>query len=57
VYSRNQLAKRPLARRLITKPHDSDNKIVSRERRSCDQVRIGRPWCLGLRLWRLAWVI
>jgi hypothetical protein len=36
VYSRNQLAKRPLARRLITKLHDSDNKIVGRKRRGCD---------------------
>jgi len=57
MYSRNQLAKRPLARRLITKLHDSDNKIVSRERRSCGQAPSGRPWRLGPRLWRLARLI
>ena len=50
MYSRNQLAKRPLAGRLITKLHDSDNKIVNGDRRSCGQPRIGGPQGLGAAL-------
>jgi hypothetical protein len=56
MYSRSQLAKRPLARRLITKLHDSDNKIVRRERRGCDQVQIDRAWRAD-GLWRMVRVI
>jgi hypothetical protein len=56
MYSRNQLAKRPLARRLISKVYDSDNKIVDPERRSCGQA--GFAGSSGdLHLWRFAGLI